>query len=102
MVEETNVVHIFRLNLQQSSYASIGITAPLRILLAALNQGWQVEEPVEVMSTVCHDLWIYCFVIRYSPLIPLQRLYIPASQEVERFVEQSRYQVIEGSYIESL
>ncbi len=102
MLEEWTEVQISWLNLQQPSHASIGVSGHLQTLLVALNQGWSVEEPVEVMPIAGEDLWVYCFVIRNAPQAPSKRLYISATPEMERFVEQSRYQVIEGSYIESL
>ena len=85
-------------NLQQPPHASSDLTASLRSLLAGIDQGWQVEEPVEVMPTTQENVWIYCFVLRQPALEHTCRLYASATAETVRWVEQNQYQVVEGSF----
>ncbi len=98
MIEEMNAMYSPWSVLQQPMHTSIGITASFRSLLAAIDQGWLVEEPVQVLPTARGDNWIYYFVLTHATLSKTCRLFVPAITEVERYVEQNHYQVIEGSY----
>lgn len=84
--------------LQQPVHASSGTHATFRALLAAVDQGWQVEEPVQALPTVQSDAWMYCFIILHPLSGAVCRLFIPALPEVEGYVKRSQYQVIEGGY----
>jgi hypothetical protein len=69
-----------------------------RALVAALNQGWQVEEPVQVLPSARTQTWTYYFTLTNKPFKQSCRVFIPAVPEVESFVELNHYQVIEGSF----
>lgn len=99
VLDEMNAIHNPWNSLQQPSHASSGITASLRSLLAGIDLGWQVEEPVTVMPTEREDAWIYCFVLTHPVLEQTFQLYAPATLEIVRLVEQNQYQVIEGAFI---
>jgi len=74
------------------------VNPPFRALLAAVDQGWLVEEPVQVLPSARNNSWIYYFVLTHPALSQVCRLFVPALPEVERYVERSGYSVIEGSY----
>lgn len=84
--------------LQQPRHASSGAHATFRALLAAIDQGWQVVEPVQVLPIIQADAWTYYFVLTHSASAEIYRLLIPALPEVERYVDQNRYQVIESNF----
>ena len=84
--------------LQQPRHASSGAHAAYRTLLAAVDQGWQVVEPVQALPAALADTWTYYFVLTHPVSAEKYRLFIPALPEVEGYVERNRYQVIEGSY----
>jgi hypothetical protein len=98
VLEEMSAVYSPWSMLQQPAHTSAGITASFRSLLAAIDQGWQVEEPVQVLPTARGDTWIYYIVLTHTTLSQTCRLFVPAVSEVEQYVEQNHYQVIEGSY----
>jgi hypothetical protein len=83
--------------LQQPRHASSSAHASFRALLAAIDQGWQVVEPVQVLPIIQADAWTYYFVLTHTASAEIYRLFVPALPEVERYVEQNRYQVIESS-----
>jgi hypothetical protein len=98
MVDEMSLYHNPWSFLQQPSHASTGITASFRSLLAAVDQGWRVEEPVQVLPAAQGDAWIYTFALTHPGKTEVCRIYVPAVSEVERFVERNHYQVVEGSF----
>ncbi len=84
--------------LQQQPHASSGINTSFRSLLAAIDQGWLVEEPVQVMPSSRIETWTYYFVLTHPVIKQTCRLFVPATSEVERYVENNQYPVIEGSF----
>ena len=84
--------------LQQPAHASHGVNTPFRTLLAAVDQGWQVDEPVQVLPSARTKTWTYYFVLTHPALSQVCRLFVPALPEVERYVERNSFSVIEGSY----
>lgn len=73
--------------LQQPDCPSGGVDSRFRLLLAALDVGWQVEEPVYLRPRWGKDSpWVYHFILRRSPLNPPRLLSVQASPEIERFV----------------
>lgn len=100
--DEINAIHNSWIILQQPPHPSFGIPASYRSLLAAIDQGWQVEEPVEVMPTTQEDIWTYCFLLQNPISGQSYRIFLPATLEMERFIERNRFQVIEGRYFENL
>lgn len=102
VLDDKKIIHNSWIILQQPTHASIGQTAFYRTILAVIDKGWRVEEPVEVIPTAREDFWIYCFVLRHTFTGQTFRLYTPATPEMEQFIARNHYQVIEGSYIEFL
>lgn len=98
VLDEMNAIHNPWINLQQPSHTSIGITASLRLILGAIDQGWELEEPVEAMTTTREDVWIYCFVLSDPESSQSCRLYTAATFEMEQFIERNQFQVIENSF----
>jgi hypothetical protein len=82
----------------QTLFPDIGMYSSFHTLLAAIDLGWKIAEPVQVLPSFRNDIWTYYFVITPPVLKQSYRLFVPAGPEVEHFVEQGEYQVIEGSY----
>jgi hypothetical protein len=89
-------------NLQQPIHASNSITPSLRILLAAIDLGWEVDEPIEVMPTTREDVWTYCFILKHPTLDQTSRIYTSATLEISQFIERNLYEVIEVSFLDHL
>jgi hypothetical protein len=97
VLEEMNTIHSPWNILQQPAHPSLGMNASFRTLLAAIDQGWMVEEPVQVMPSVRNLFWIYCFSLTNPKTSQNYCLFVPAVPDVESFVERSNYSVVEGS-----
>ncbi len=98
VLEEMNAMYRSWTLLQQPTHPDPGVSASFRALLAAVDQGWRVEEPVQVMPSARRQIWTYYFVLFNPVSEETFRLLVPALPEVERYVEQNHYSVIEGSY----
>jgi hypothetical protein len=73
--------------LQQPDCPSGKIDARYRLLLAALDMGWQVEEPVLLRSRWGESgPWVYHFILRRAPGSTPRLLSVRASPEVEQFL----------------
>lgn len=84
--------------LQQPRHASSDAHAAFRTLLSAIDQGWQVVEPVQVLPGGLSDTWTYYFVLNHLESALYFQLFIPALPAVEGYIERNQLQVIEGSY----
>jgi hypothetical protein len=80
--------------LQQPSHTSSGITASYRSLLAAVDQGWKVAEPVQVLPTTRVDEWIYAFVLIHPSKAEFCRIFVPAVLDVVGYVERNLYPTV--------
>jgi len=82
-------------NLQEPARAGRETTAPLLRLLAALDSGWQVEEPIYLRSRWTDGgARVYCFILRRQPQEPPRLLTVPASTAVEQFVRSEGLKVL--------
>ena len=97
VLEEMNAIYSPWSLLQQPAHASRSMHAAYRALLAAIDQGWQVETPVQVLPSAHSDTWTYYFTLSHASTRQTCRLFVPATAEVQRFVERSAFSVIEGS-----
>jgi hypothetical protein len=101
MLESRNAFHISLLAVNQlelTGQNEYRMNPSFRALLAAINQGWQVEEPVHVLPSVRTQTWIYYFTLTNKVFDQSSQVFVPAVPEVERFVERNQFQVIEGSF----
>ncbi len=98
VLDEMNAIYNPWSLLQQPVHPGPGANSSFRALLAALDQGWQVIEPVQVLPSAQQESWIYYWVLTHPKNSQTSVLFVPAIQEVERFIEQNHYQVIECSY----
>ncbi len=98
VLEELNAVYNPWCALQQPVHSANGTHASFRTLLAAIDQGWQVVEPVQVLPSARCETWTYYWSLAYPDRGQSSILLVPATPEVERFIEQNHYQVIEGSF----
>jgi hypothetical protein len=75
--------------LQQPAY-SAEIESRCRLLLAALDVGWEVEEPVYLRPRLSEDgPRVYHFILRRSSFTPPCLLSVPEGPEVERLVREA-------------
>ena len=98
MLEDMNTANTQWSLFQQPAHSSNSAVASFRSLLAAIDLGWKVEEPVKVLLSPRTDSWTYFFVLSNRQFAQRCSLYLPAVLNVIQFVEQNSYQVVEGSY----
>ncbi len=68
---------------------------PLLRLLAALDTGWLVEEPVYLRARWSDgDARVYCFILHRSPQDPPYLITVPATSAVEQFVRNEGLRVL--------
>ena len=84
-------------HLQQPAHPS-QIEPQFRALLAAIDSGWRIEEPVYLRSR-----WseagprVYHFILRRAFLAPPRMLSVPQGPEVDRFVRDEAVRLVVGS-----
>jgi hypothetical protein len=98
LLEEMSIIYNSWSFVQQPVHPGPGANASFRALLAALDQGWLVDEPVQVLPSTRTETWTYYFILTHLALGQTCWLFVAAVPEVQRYVEQNNYQVIEGSY----
>lgn len=74
------------------------VATSFQSLLDAIDQGWQIEEPLQVMPTAREDIWMYFIVLKHPAQSNCRRLIVPALPEVERYVEHNHYQAVESRF----
>ena len=83
-------------NLQQPAHPS-QIEPQFRSLLAALDMGWRIEEPVYLRPR-----WsevgprVYHFILRRALLAPPRMLSVPEGPEVDHFVRDEGLRLVVG------
>jgi hypothetical protein len=82
--------------LQQPAHSSRSLHASFRALLAAIDQGWQVNQPVQALPSTRFENWTYHFVLTDPASQGAFRLFVPATPVVQRFIERNNFNVIEG------
>lgn len=102
VLDEMNAIYNPWIVLQQPTHTSLGINASFRSLLAAIDQGWQVEEPVQVMSTIRDGTWTYCFRLKHPTFAQTFRLFTHSTSEMDQFIERNHYQVVQGGFLENV
>ncbi len=98
ILEELSAIYNPWCTLQQPLHSHSGLHDSFLTLLAAIDQGWEVVEPVQVMPPSEGNAWTYYWMLTRPNHVMHSILFVPALPEVERFIEQNHYQVIEGSY----
>src|SRR5262245_27940407 len=79
----------------QGAPHSAGLNPVYRRLLAALDLGWQIEEPAYLLPR-----WgegsprVYHFILRHAVLSPPRLFTIPESPDIERFVHTEALEVV--------
>ena len=78
--------------LQQPAHPMAGMNASFRTLLAAIDQGWEILEPVLVSSSEGQQAKTYHFTLLHTALGQTYQLSVAASSEVERFIGGNGHQ----------
>ncbi len=82
-------------NLQEPARAGCESSAPLLRLLAALDSGWQLEEPIYLRSRWSEgDARVYCFILHRQPHEAPRLLTLPVNSAVEQFVRSEGLEVV--------
>ena len=71
---------------QQPAHPMAGMNASFRALLAAIDQGWEILEPVLVSSGEWPGGQTYHFTLLHTAEGQAYQLSVAASSEVERFI----------------
>lgn len=83
-------------HLQQPAHPS-QLEPQFRVLLAALDTGWRVEEPVHLRPRWSADgPRVYHFILRRSRLAPPRLVSVPQSAEVDHFVQAEGLRLVVG------
>jgi hypothetical protein len=83
-------------NLQQPAHPS-EVEPQFRMLLAAIDIGWRIEEPVHLRPR-----WsdsgprVYHFILRRALLAPPKMLSVPEGPEVDRYVRDESLRLVVG------
>ena len=83
-------------NLQQPAHPS-EVEPQFRALLAAIDLGWRIEEPVYLRPR-----WseagprVYHFILRRALLAPPRLLSVPQGPEVDRFIHDESLRLVIG------
>ena len=72
--------------LQQPIHPGQGKSDSYWSLLAAVDYGWRVEEPVKKFPCMPPDSWKYQFVMVHRGINRTFRITVPASPEIEHFI----------------
>jgi hypothetical protein len=72
--------------LQQPAHPTAGMNASFRALLAAIDQGWEILEPVLVTGEGSQATKCYHFTLLHMALGQTHLLSVAASSEVEHFI----------------
>lgn len=72
--------------LQQPIHPGQGMSDSYWSLLAAVDHGWQVEEPVKKFLCRYSDSWKYQFVMIHRGINRTCRITVPASPDIEHFI----------------
>jgi hypothetical protein len=82
-------------NLQEPTRAGREASAPLLRLLAALDSGWRVEEPIYLRARWSEgSARVYCFILHRQPHEAPRLLTVPVSTAVEQFVRSEGFKVL--------
>jgi len=98
MLDEMNAIHYHWGLPQPPVKKAREMNLSFRALLAAVEQGWQIEEPVQVLPSTTTETWTYYFLLTHPSLSWAKRLFVPALPDVQRYVDQNGLQVIEGMF----
>ena len=79
--------------LQQPVSPDEGLNATFRALLAAVDQGWQVTQPVKKLQASRSIAWNYHFNLFHRNIHQLCQIIIPETAEIEGFILNNEYQV---------
>ncbi|HVN54974.1 MAG TPA: hypothetical protein VMT46_11640 [Anaerolineaceae bacterium] len=80
-------------SLQQPAHPGQGMSASFRFLLAAIDQGWQVEQPVRKVPMVRQEAWMYHFVLVQDHSERIRQLAVPEAPEVDQFLRSNEVRV---------
>lgn len=93
MLEEMNAFYNPWSILQQPYHPSSGVNPAYRLLLAALDQGWLVQQPVQILPINHMDAQTYRFILTHPITSQETVINVPAIPEVEQMIKFSNFRV---------
>lgn len=97
-LEEMNAMTYTWNFLQQPVHPGQGKNASFWSLLAALDQGWLVEEPVLLAKADHPTTPTYLFNLRDAKTRETCRIIVPATPEIDSLIRSNNYQVAESDH----
>ena len=99
IVEEMFALYTPWCFLQQPAHPTAGMNASFRALLAAVDQGWEILEPIYVsFSEEPREPKTYHFTLLQVALGQTHQLSVSASPEVEHYMNTSGHQTCDHHY----
>lgn len=62
-------------------------------LLAAIDQGWQIDEPVKISQSVQANSWNYQFTLTNQVFHQIRQIITPATPSIDFFIKRNNYLV---------
>jgi hypothetical protein len=83
--EEMNAINDPWNFLQQPVHPHLGLNASMRALLAAVDQGWEIVQPVRNLPAQYPGAWMYAVALLHPETARELRLQVPGAPESDRF-----------------
>jgi hypothetical protein len=99
MLEEMNAFYNPWSVFQQPYHPSSGVNPAYRLLLAALDQGWHVQQPVQILPTNRMDTQMYRFILTHPVTKQETVINVPAIPEVDLTIKHNNYLVMQSRVI---
>lgn len=94
VLEEMSAIYNPWSYLQQPAHPASGLNASFRTLLAAIDLGWEVIEPIHVQSEERSDRKSFHFLLTHPTLGKMSPFIVFGTSEVEQFVCTYGYQTV--------
>lgn len=78
--------------LQQPAHPTAGMNASFRTLLAAIDLGWEILDPVQLSGETHAAVKTYHFMLLHAALGQIYQLSVATSAEVEQFIQNGGHQ----------
>lgn len=92
ILEEMSALHNPWCWLQQPAHPFSGLNASFRTLLAAIDQGWEVVEPILKVDGDACDAKAYDFILFNQAIGKTLQIRVIATPEVEDFIGNNGYE----------
>jgi hypothetical protein len=94
MLEEMNAFYNPWSVFQQPYHPSSKVSSAYRTFLAALDQGWYVEQPIQILPTPYSDTQTYRFTLTHPITKQETVINVPSIPEVDQMIKRNNYPVM--------